>query len=144
MSKKTHFLVAGADAGSKLDKAKALGTTIIDEATLLQMLEGAIGHRGAVKRSHKFRNIDIFYRIDEDGLRPESCARLQGRDLAAGRARQRGSTGLGVAIPQWNPRPGASSERAMGDPIITASAPQAMHLQMSPPVTIPPSATIGT
>ncbi len=56
----------------------------------------------------------------------------------------RGSTGLGVAMPQWKPRPGASAARAIGEPIITASAPQARHLQMSPPVTMPPSATIGT
>jgi len=37
-------------------------------------------------------------------------------------------------MPQWKPRPGASAARAIGDPIITASAPQARHLQMSPPV----------
>ena len=56
----------------------------------------------------------------------------------------RGSTGLGVAIPQWKPRPGASSALAIGEPIMTASAPQAMHLQISPPVTMPPSAMMGT
>ena len=54
-----------------------------------------------------------------------------------------GSTGLGVAIPQWKPRPGASVARAKGEPIITPSAPQAIHLQISPPVTKPPSAITG-
>lgn len=38
VSKKTHCVVAGADAGSKLDKALALSVTVIDEAGLLAMV----------------------------------------------------------------------------------------------------------
>jgi DNA ligase (NAD+) len=38
VSKATSILVVGADAGSKLDKAKALGITTIDEAELLRRL----------------------------------------------------------------------------------------------------------
>jgi DNA ligase (NAD+) len=40
VSKKTDFVVAGEDAGSKLEKAKELGLTVIDEAELLRMLAG--------------------------------------------------------------------------------------------------------
>ncbi len=39
VSKKTDFVVAGEAAGSKLTKANELGVTVIDEATLLEMLK---------------------------------------------------------------------------------------------------------
>ncbi|MFM1910867.1 MAG: ligase, NAD(+)-dependent [Pseudomonadota bacterium] len=38
VSKKTDFVVAGADAGSKLTKAQELGVSVIDETHLLKML----------------------------------------------------------------------------------------------------------
>ena len=40
VSKKTDYVVAGEEAGSKLDKANALGVKVIDEAEFLQMLKG--------------------------------------------------------------------------------------------------------
>lgn len=40
VSKKTDVLVAGADAGSKLDKASSLGVEVIDEAEMIRRLEG--------------------------------------------------------------------------------------------------------
>ena len=37
MSKKTDFVLAGAEAGSKLTKAQELGVKILDEAGFLKM-----------------------------------------------------------------------------------------------------------
>ena len=39
VSKKTHFVVAGTEAGSKLDKARELGVTVLDEAGLRNFLK---------------------------------------------------------------------------------------------------------
>jgi DNA ligase (NAD+) len=38
VSKKTNYVVAGEDAGSKLDKARGLGVKVMDEAGLLEMM----------------------------------------------------------------------------------------------------------
>jgi DNA ligase (NAD+) len=40
VSKKTHYVVAGTEAGSKLAKAEELGVTIIGEAELIDLLQG--------------------------------------------------------------------------------------------------------
>ncbi|MBC7916223.1 MAG: NAD-dependent DNA ligase LigA, partial [Rhodoferax sp.] len=39
VSKKTSYVVAGTEAGSKLDKANELGVPVLDEAAMLEMLK---------------------------------------------------------------------------------------------------------
>ena len=56
----------------------------------------------------------------------------------------RGSSACTASMPQCQPRPGASSARASGEPTITASAPHAIALTMSPLRPIDPSAITCT
>ena len=42
VSKKTHYVVVGADAGSKARKAEELGVTTVDEDGLEKLLTGAL------------------------------------------------------------------------------------------------------
>jgi DNA ligase (NAD+) len=42
VSKKTSYVLAGAEAGSKLDRALELGVAVIDESTLMEMIHGSM------------------------------------------------------------------------------------------------------
>jgi BRCT domain type II-containing protein len=67
VSKKTHFLLAGTEAGSKLDKANSLGITVIDEAQLQTMLAVEVIDNDTATSISVVSSTDVLSTINSQG-----------------------------------------------------------------------------
>ena len=80
VSKKTNFLLAGTEAGSKLDKAISLGVTVIDQSQLHAMLQetqaGAQNSAGNLTPNNAASHLSDEAKLRED-LNPQNSASLE-------------------------------------------------------------------
>ena len=126
-----------------LTKPESLGylpVLLDDDLDPLELLELGVAGRGHRSRAGHRSGSSCRRRLARDRTgSPRGC-----RPARTARAAPRGSSGWWASAPQWKPRPGASVARANGEPTITASAPQAIALAMSPDLPIEPSAITCT
>jgi DNA ligase (NAD+) len=86
VSRKTSFVLAGEDAGSKLEKARELGVPVIDEAEFTRLLGQARGpdlrpaqrQRGPKTQGEEERGADHERELRDEGDRNRGCGRPGG------------------------------------------------------------------
>ena len=83
VSKKTSYVLAGEEAGSKLDKAKELEVPVIDEAKFRRLLAGGGGFQ-AVLRARRYERPMPLTRLVSFFIFPPLAVLLSGDNFTAG------------------------------------------------------------